>query len=119
MIAEYIARSRATPFEWGCCDCCTWPADYVLERRGVDPMADLRGAYATAFGARRFKIEGGGIAHMWRCRLSFLAEGRDVALAEWRGQIVGGLMLDGLLVLKTAKDIMVTRKYVLLQGWAV
>ena len=119
MIADYIARTRATPFAWGRCDCCTWPADYIVERHGIDPMADLRGAYSTAFGARQIKIAQGGILGLWQDRLRFLPPGSDVVLATWRGAVIGGLMQDGFLMLKTGKDIMLTRKFSLIAGWSV
>lgn len=41
----YVAARADVPFAWGSNDCCTFAADWVLLVRGVDPMADLRGAY--------------------------------------------------------------------------
>lgn len=46
-LATLVARAHAQPFAWGVHDCCLWAADAVLAVTGVDPAADLRGAYRT------------------------------------------------------------------------
>lgn len=40
------------PWKWGEADCCTSACDAFLALWGVDPMAELRGAYTTEAGAR-------------------------------------------------------------------
>ena len=44
----FIDTRRHVPFAWGTNDCCTFAADAVRLTYGVDPMADLRGTYASA-----------------------------------------------------------------------
>lgn len=39
----FIDARRSTPFAWGSHDCATLAADWVLQRTGKDPLADLRG----------------------------------------------------------------------------
>ena len=39
----FIDARRGTPFAWGTHDCATLAADWVLQRTGADPLADLRG----------------------------------------------------------------------------
>ncbi len=39
----FIDARRDVPFAWGSQDCATVAADWVLERTGRDPLADLRG----------------------------------------------------------------------------
>lgn len=58
-LAEHIAQAAATPFARGKCDCCTFVADWVIARRGIDPAGTLRG-YSTDVGAmRRIRRAGG------------------------------------------------------------
>ena len=116
-IADYIAATRGNRFEMGRCDCCLWPSGYVAQVTGRNPMAGL--VYATAFEARAVKMAHGGIVNLTRERMAFLPPGRDVVLAKWRGEIIGGLMLDGLLFLKSARDVVMTRDFDLIHGWAV
>jgi hypothetical protein len=44
----FVDVRRDVPFAYGTNDCCTFAADAVQLIYGVDPMADLRGTYATA-----------------------------------------------------------------------
>jgi hypothetical protein len=48
-LEAFINRHLPEPFAWGHRDCCCFAADWVQECRGVDPMADLRGAYSNLF----------------------------------------------------------------------
>jgi hypothetical protein len=119
MIADYIAQTRYLPFQWGVCDCCMWAAGYVKDATGTDPMADLRGAYDSAFTARQVRMRHGGIVAMTGVRMGFLPAGRDVVIAEWRGQTLAALMIGDLMFLKSPKDVLMTRDYKVLKGWAV
>jgi hypothetical protein len=60
-LAVFLGRAARTPFVWGTFDCCLWLADWVLERRGVDPAADLRGRYASELGCARLLKRRGGL----------------------------------------------------------
>jgi hypothetical protein len=47
-LATFLSADAARPFEWGVRDCGLRLADWVLARHGVDPAADVRGAYNNA-----------------------------------------------------------------------
>lgn len=51
-LESYLASARNAPFIWGSHDCALFAADWVAERMGVDPAADLRGRYDDEAGAR-------------------------------------------------------------------
>ena len=66
-LAAYLARQAERPFVWGASDCGCLIADWVRLRRGVDPLARLRGAYSGALGnARLMAAEGGMLALVTR-----------------------------------------------------
>lgn len=46
-LAELVETRLETPFAWGTHDCVAWAADAVLALTGRDPLAELRGTYAT------------------------------------------------------------------------
>ena len=58
-----IEAAKMRPFSWGRNDCALFAADCVLALTGVDPVAELRGRYACAFGAARAlkRFCGGGL----------------------------------------------------------
>lgn len=58
------------PWKWGEADCCTAACDVFLRLYGIDPMARLRGKYATRREANRLIEAFGGFEPM----ASFLAE---------------------------------------------
>lgn len=51
LLDNYIESSRARPFEWGAFDCVTFAANWKALVTGVDPIASVRGTYATERGA--------------------------------------------------------------------
>ncbi len=65
-LAEFIARGRTKPFQWGSWDCCSMPFEAVELITGVDPWAKLRGRYKTELGALRIlkNFAGGGVVEM-------------------------------------------------------
>jgi hypothetical protein len=56
-----IAERRTAPFVWGKNDCCMFAADCALAVSGIDLAADVRGTYASGFGAARVLKEIGGV----------------------------------------------------------
>lgn len=60
-LAAHLAAVKAQPFAWVANDCCTFAAAAVQAMTGADPMAPLRGRYATAAGARRLITRAGGL----------------------------------------------------------
>jgi hypothetical protein len=60
-LAEFLDRATRTRFAWGSHDCCLFPADWVLSRRGEDGAARWRGRYRTAVGCKRILAREGGV----------------------------------------------------------
>jgi hypothetical protein len=46
-LADYLRREAGRPFAWGDADCVTLVANWVRERRGIDPLAPWRGGYSS------------------------------------------------------------------------
>jgi hypothetical protein len=46
-LAQYLRNAAGVPFEIGSNDCAMFVGDWVLQRTGIDPCAQLRGTYAT------------------------------------------------------------------------
>jgi len=51
-LADVVAMHGDQPFEWGKSDCLTMVADAALAMTGIDPLADYRGRYKSARGAK-------------------------------------------------------------------
>ena len=73
------------PWQWGEADCCTAACDVFLRLHGVDPMAHLRGRYATKTGAMRLIASFGGFVPMARA----LAEKSGLVPCEPRPGAIG------------------------------
>jgi len=61
MLAAFLRKSLGEPFVWGQRDCALWAADWIKERRGVDPATSIRGRYSTRLGCERFANRHGGL----------------------------------------------------------
>ncbi|WP_118138774.1 hypothetical protein [Oceanicella sp. SM1341] len=61
-VLAHALRVMDRPFAWGHADCCTAACDVFEALFGIDPMAELRGRYATAAGAMRIIAGEGGFA---------------------------------------------------------
>lgn len=105
-----VRERRGLAFAWGVRDCCLWGADVVAAITGRDPMADLRGAYASEEEARELLAGLGTLRHLVTARVGnrtrpSLARPGDIGLTleAGRGCIVahtGGVWMgqgaDGL-----------------------
>jgi hypothetical protein len=60
-LTRFLNRAAATPFAWGEHDCLLWLADWIRERRGIDPALGIRGGYTTMLQAARIVREAGGM----------------------------------------------------------
>ncbi|HRE43914.1 MAG TPA: hypothetical protein PKY87_08065 [Terricaulis sp.] len=82
-LSAFIGARRQTPFEWGGSDCCLLGADWLLEVSGRDFAHDLRGRYASGFGALRRVRELGFlcVGNLVRARLRQVYRPRLGALA--------------------------------------
>lgn len=72
MVAEAVDAVMHGPWVWGSADCCTAACDVFRRLHGIDPMAPLRGCYATEAEAMALIRSYGG----WR---PMFAELRDLA----------------------------------------
>ena len=63
-LSQFLNRAAAIPFAWGRHDCLLWLADWIAERRGLDPASELRGKYSTMLQAARIVREAGGVARL-------------------------------------------------------
>jgi hypothetical protein len=71
-------------------DCAMWVADWIEAATGTDPAADLRGTYASAFGAARQIARWGGYETMWRTHMALA--GFVTTRAPQEGDV--GVVLD-------------------------
>ena len=58
---KIVTESHAKPFAWGQHDCCLFAANVVMELTGIDPAAELRGAYFSSIAAAKILKDRGGV----------------------------------------------------------
>lgn len=58
---QFLQAGIDLPFAWGESDCALWVCDWIKQRRGVDPVAGLRGRYRTRLGCARLLARHGGL----------------------------------------------------------
>ncbi|MCG7549197.1 hypothetical protein [Pseudoalteromonas sp. Of7M-16] len=97
-LQKYLDSCEHTPFAWGKFDCCLFVADWLLARNGVDVAADFRGRYRTAIGAKRRltrlgfdDIQSVFKHHLKPIEINYAQRG-DIALVEWGGELIGGIV---------------------------
>lgn len=82
----YVLAREESLFSWGCNDCCSFAADWVLMVRGSDPMRDLRGYDDARKAFALLRAEGGLRAAVERRMgdsvLGAMARAGDVALVR-------------------------------------
>lgn len=61
MLPQFLADLSRRKWEWGATDCLMVLADWVVLRRGVDPLKPWRGTYSTHGGARMGLRAAGGM----------------------------------------------------------
>lgn len=121
-----IDAVRATPFAWGSHDCCMFACSVINELIGVDPAADLRGAYRTRLGAARVLKRLGGVEGIAETRTAAhgfaalpspaFAQRGDLVLADTAGEgpalgiCVGGAVAFSALVGLTFRKVGECRK---------
>lgn len=122
MVGAYIARTASEPFDWGRLNCAFWCADLILETRGVDPAADLRGQIGRAFDARRIAMQAGGLRNLIRARMwrpDAIAVGEGVCVARWHGQTICGIAISDRLALKMPRGVIFASDFTILDYWRV
>lgn len=60
-LGDFLRESASRRREAGVWDCCTFPAAWAMQCGAADPMADMRGAYATEADALRLIQNRGGL----------------------------------------------------------
>ncbi len=74
LLHAFLVEHRFEAFEYGRWDCCLFVGEAVQVMTGVDPAADLRGAYSSRVEARRF---------MRRCGLRSVEVAVEAVAAEY------------------------------------
>lgn len=85
-VVGLVARVFCVPHVWGQSDCCTAASDVFADLHGIDPMAPLRGTYASAEQAAAAVAALGG----WRKMCAALADQAGLTPSGWS---LGGLAL--------------------------
>jgi len=60
-LSRFLNRAATIPFAWGRHDCLLWLADWIIERRGIDPAIGIRGGYSSILQAARIVRDAGGM----------------------------------------------------------
>lgn len=61
ILADYISRSKNTPFVWGENDCVLWVASFVREITGIDHASEIRDSYKSKRAAAKLLKDAGGL----------------------------------------------------------
>lgn len=64
-LGDYLTLCGKHRWQWGVYDCCTFPADWLMLCRGVDPMEPWRGLYHDEAGCIDILAEAGGLVPLW------------------------------------------------------
>ncbi|MBQ4814246.1 hypothetical protein J8M20_22960 [Pseudoalteromonas luteoviolacea] len=95
---RYLDTCEDKAFCFGTFDCCLFVADWLLVVNGVDVAADFRGRYKSAIGAKR-RLTRLGFSdvqsvfkhHLKPIEIAYAQRG-DIALVEFEGELVGGIV---------------------------
>lgn len=105
-LARFRKAAASQQFRLGQFDCGIMCADWVLERRGVDPAIIHRSAYSTPLGlARLLKRRGGLVGHFDTCLKACHIERTDrprrgdVVIVETPQGLTGGIVTGPLVLL--------------------
>lgn len=60
-LALYTRSKRLLPYAWGTHDCVTFAADWIVELRGTDPIAEIRGTWSDEETATTVLASAGGL----------------------------------------------------------
>lgn len=128
--AELLAHLRegmATEFDRATgADCAMWVASWVERATGIDPAANLRGTYASAFGAARQIARFGGFVVMWRLHMAVAGfntthdpvEGDVAVVVDAAGNTVSAIRFDDKWAAKSEGGIVV-EDFRMLVAWSL
>ena len=128
LLHEFIESRRRTPFRWGEQDCCTFAADAVRALTGVDPIADLRGTYATEAEADAVLAAHGGLEAMAvrAAQAAGLPEGNptlahrgDIALVRNGNQMLLGVLTGVHVAVPGMNGLHFVRRSMITRAWSV
>lgn len=125
-LLEHLHRAAAEPFARPHADCCSFAADWVLARTGVDPAADLRGAYADERGALRLIRRWGGFDLMWKVHMAMAGfnetraphEGDVGVVRDGSGRMVSAIRVHGGWAAKAA-DGLIIEDFPMIVAWSL
>lgn len=127
-LGELLAAIRNVPFAWGTHDCATIVCDWVLDMRGIDPMAGDRGAYANEDEFEALVSPYGGLggfvsyratmADIEECPPAFASRG-DVALVRVGNQECLGLVDGRHVAVPTLAGLRLAPRAAIARAWAV
>jgi hypothetical protein len=82
-LEEYLNEAKLIEFDWHSFDCCAFPANWIVKKRNVDPMARWRNQYNDEASARAFISSSGGLTSLWLLGMSDagLYEQPDIPIA--------------------------------------
>ncbi|MCK7458509.1 DUF6950 family protein [Idiomarina aminovorans] len=95
-LANFLLKTRKTPFKWGENDCCLFAANAIIAMGGQDVAEDVRGRYKTAIGAHRImkKFGANSLTELLKQRLGrpdgFITRGA-IVIVESEGEQVAGV----------------------------
>jgi hypothetical protein len=127
-LGTLLAAIRHVPFAWATHDCATIVCDWVLEMRGIDPMATDRTAYATEDEFEALVAPFGGLgdfvanraaaAGIEECPPPFAQRG-DVALVRLGNQECLGLVDGRHVAVPTLAGLRLAPRAAIARAWAV
>ncbi|KZN30053.1 hypothetical protein N480_03665 [Pseudoalteromonas luteoviolacea S2607] len=97
-LQRYLDTCEDKAFCFGTFDCCLFVADWLKVVNGVDVAADFRGRYKSAIGAKRrlSRLGFSDIQSVFKHHLKPIdiayAQRGDIALVEFEGDLVGGIV---------------------------
>lgn len=89
ILGRLFLAHHSKPFSWGENDCVTWAGDCAHALTGQDPIADLRGTYASEIAARRILVARG-----WRT-VAGLAAARYAEIPVAQARAGDWLVIEG------------------------
>lgn len=121
-LADFIAETRAEPFQWGVNDCALWCASAVQHCTGFDPAADLRGTYDNWMDCRRIVMKAGGLLGLVPPRMEHPLlgplDGDGVAVMRFGPQVLCALIVGGRAIARNETGLVLRDDYTVLKGWS-